>query len=85
MAIPYALASAITPGRGERAHFSFQGTLGPRGLPARLRPAARGGARRTTCRSVPMDDSIGCTQRGNTLPRGSNSVLDRDPEARHRR
>ncbi len=33
-------------------------------------------------RPVPMADSIHCTERGDTLPRGSNSVLDEDPEAR---
>ena len=33
----------------------------------------------------PADDRMGCTQRGTTLPRGSNSELDRDPEGRHTR
>ena len=80
VAVPYALASALTPGRDERAHFSYQGSLSPR-------PCRQGYVPPENWRSpnnlhpVPMDDDIHCTERGDVLPRGSNSVLDRDPEA----
>jgi phospholipid/cholesterol/gamma-HCH transport system substrate-binding protein len=82
--IPYALASAITPGRGERAHFAFQGTQDPKVCERGYVPARRWRSPHDTS-YAPMDDRIGCTQRGNTLPRGSNSELDRDPGGRHRR
>ncbi len=84
VAMPYALASAITPGRGERAHFAFMGTADPRVCERGYVPPRRWRSPHDlTFRA--MSDAIGCTQRGNTLPRGSNSVLDPDPEARHRR
>jgi phospholipid/cholesterol/gamma-HCH transport system substrate-binding protein len=82
--IPYALASAITPGRGERAHFSFQGTQDPKVCEQGYTPARRWRSPHDTSYR-PADDRMGCTQRGNTLPRGSNSELDRDPEGRHTR
>ncbi len=84
VAIPYALASAITPGRGERAHFAFQGTSDPPVCQRGYVPPRKWRSPHDTS-FKPMDDSVGCTRRGNTLPRGSNSVLDGDPEARHRR
>lgn len=84
VAIPYALASAITPGRGERAHFAFQGTSDPAVCERGYVPPRRWRSPHDLS-FAPMDGSIGCTQRGNTLPRGSNSVLDGDPETRHRR
>ena len=80
VAIPYALASALTPGRDERAHFSYQGSLTPR-------PCRQGYVPPERWRSphnldpVPMDDAIHCEERGGVLPRGSNSELDEDPEA----
>ena len=67
------------------------GRTSPSRAPPTPRSASAATSRRARWRSphnlsnVSMDDSIGCTQRGNTLPRGSNSVLDGDPEARHRR
>lgn len=82
--IPYALASAITPGRGGRAHFEFQGTQDPKVCQQGYVSARRWRSPHDTS-FTPMDDRIGCTQRGGTLPRGSNSELDRDPEGRHRR
>ena len=80
VALPYALASALTPGRDERAHFSYQGSLSPR-------PCREGYVPPERWRSphdldpVPMDDSLHCKERGGVLPRGSNSELDEDPEA----
>lgn len=77
VALPYALASALTPGRGERAHFSYQGTLDPR-------PCRQGYVPPDRWRSphdldpVPMDDSLHCKERGGVLPRGSNSELDEE-------
>ena len=77
VALPYALASALTPGREERAHFSYQGTLDPR-------PCRQGYVPPERWRSphdlepVPMDDSHHCTERGGVLPRGSNSELDEE-------
>jgi phospholipid/cholesterol/gamma-HCH transport system substrate-binding protein len=82
--IPYALASAITPGRGERAHFAFEGTQDPKVCERGYTPPRRWRSPHDTS-FKPMDDRFGCTQRGNTLPRGSNSELDRDPEGRHTR
>lgn len=82
--IPYALASAITPGRGARAHFAFQGTSDPKVCERGYVPPRRWRSPHDTS-YTPMDDRLGCTQRGNTLPRGSNSELDRDPEGRHTR
>ena len=82
--IPYALASAITPGRGERAHFAFEGTQDPKVCERGYTPPRRWRSPHDTS-SAPMDDRFGCTQRGVTLPRGSNSELDRDPEGRHTR
>ena len=84
VAIPYALASAITPGRGERAHFAFQGTSDPAVCQEGYVPPRRWRSPHDLTFQA-MSDAIGCARRGNTLPRGSNSVLDRDPEARHRR
>ena len=81
--IPYALASAITPGRDERAHFSFQGTQEPQVCRRGYVPARQWRSPHDTSYE-PMDDRIGCTQRGTTLPRGSNSELDRDPQGRVR-
>ena len=81
VALPYALASALTPGRGERAHFSYQGSPDPR-------PCRQGYVPPGRWRSphdldpVPMDDETHCTERGGVLPRGSNSVLDEEPSGR---
>jgi phospholipid/cholesterol/gamma-HCH transport system substrate-binding protein len=82
--IPYALASAITPGRGERAHFAFEGTQDPKVCERGYTPPRRWRSPHDTS-YAPMDDRFGCTQRGTTLPRGSSSELDRDPEGRHTR
>jgi phospholipid/cholesterol/gamma-HCH transport system substrate-binding protein len=82
--IPYALASAITPGRGERAHFSVQGTQDPKVCERGYTPPRRWRSPHDTS-YAPMPDRYGCTQRGDTLPRGSNSELDRDPEGKHTR
>jgi phospholipid/cholesterol/gamma-HCH transport system substrate-binding protein len=82
--IPYALASAITPGRGERAHFAFEGTQDPKVCERGYTPPRRWRSPHDTS-YTPMDDRFGCTQRGTTLPRGSGSELDRDPEGRHTR
>ncbi len=82
--VPYALASAITPGRGERAHFAFEGTQDPKVCERGYTPPRRWRSPHDTS-FAPMDDRFGCTQRGDTLPRGSNSELDRDPEGRHTR
>ncbi len=84
VAIPYALASAITPGRGERAHFAFQGTSDPAVCERGYVPPRKWRSPHDLS-FAPMDDSTTCTERGDTLPRGSNSVLDRDPDARQAR
>jgi phospholipid/cholesterol/gamma-HCH transport system substrate-binding protein len=75
VALPYALASALTPGRGERAHFAYQGSTEPRPCRQGYVPPGRW---RTPhdLKPVPMSDSLHCTERGGVLPRGSNSELD---------
>ena len=75
VALPYALASALTPGRDERAHFSYQGTLDPRPCRQGYVPPSRWRSPHDL-RPVPMDDSLHCKERGGVLPRGSNSELD---------
>lgn len=77
VALPYALASALTPGRGERAHFSYQGTLEPRPCREGYVPPGRWRSPHDL-EPVPMDDDHHCTERGDVLPRGSNSELDED-------
>ncbi len=77
VARPYALASALTPGRGERAHFSFQGTLEPRPCREGYVPPGRWRSPHDL-EPVPMSDELHCTERGGVLPRGSNSELDED-------
>jgi phospholipid/cholesterol/gamma-HCH transport system substrate-binding protein len=77
VALPYALASALTPGRGERAHFAYQGSLEPRPCRDGYVPPARWRSPHDLL-PVPMDDGLHCTERGGVLPRGSNSELDED-------
>jgi phospholipid/cholesterol/gamma-HCH transport system substrate-binding protein len=77
VALPYALASALTPGREERAHFSFQGTLEPRPCREGYVPPGRWRSPHDL-EPVPMTDDLHCTERGGVLPRGSNSELDED-------
>ena len=77
VALPYALASALTPGRGKRAHFAYQGSMEPR--PCREGYVPQGRWRSPhDLQPVPMDDRLRCTERGGVLPRGSNSELDED-------
>lgn len=78
VALPYALASALTPGRGGRAHFSFQGAQEPRPCREGYVPPGRWRSPHDL-EPVPMDDSQHhCTERGGVLPRGSNSELDEE-------
>ncbi len=77
VALPYALASALTPGRDERAHFSYQGSMEPRPCREGYVPPDRWRSP-YDLRPVPMDDRLHCTERGGVLPRGSNSELDED-------
>ena len=77
VALPYALASALTPGRGERAHFAYQGSIEPRPCREGYVPPGRWRSPHDL-RPVPMGDRVRCTERGGVLPRGSNSELDKD-------
>lgn len=74
VAIPYALASAQTPGRDGRAHFALDDAQSP--APCRVGYVPAGKWRSPSDSTfIPLDDRIGCDEPLSVVPRGSASVL----------
>lgn len=79
VAIPWALASAQTPGRDGRAHFTFvSGHAGPGPCTEGYLPVERwrSPADRRFSR---LPDDIGCDEPVSSVPRGAESVHPRNP------
>ncbi|MGZ4447720.1 MAG: hypothetical protein ACXVEC_13355, partial [Nocardioides sp.] len=72
VAVPYALASAITPGRDGRAHFTFVGGSGPGPCRRGYLPVSRWRSPQDF-RYSRLPDSIGCHESG-SVPRGAQTV-----------
>ncbi|RYJ05427.1 MAG: MCE family protein [Actinomycetales bacterium] len=76
VALPYALASARTPGRDGLAHFSFVEALTPDPCRQGYVPAGRWRSPNDLTQA-PMSDDVGCAEARGTIPRGSASVSER--------
>lgn len=74
VALPYALASAQTPGRDGRAHFALDLSQDPAPCRVGYIPASqwRSPSDEST---VPLNNKIGCKEPLSVVPRGSASVL----------
>ncbi|BBH15739.1 ABC transporter substrate-binding protein [Nocardioides baekrokdamisoli] len=72
VALPWALASAQTPGRNGLAHFTFVGTSDPAACQQGYIPPSRWRSALDSTRSA-VPPTIGCTQPG-AVPRGAASV-----------
>ena len=73
VAIPYALASAITPGRDGRAHFTFVGATGPGPCRRGYLPVSRWKSPQDPRHSI-LPADIGCHESSSSVPRGAQTV-----------
>ena len=74
--LPYALASARTPGRDGLAHFSFVEALTPDPCRKGYVPAGQWRSPNDLTQAA-MSDDVGCAEARGTIPRGSASVSER--------
>ncbi len=73
VAMPYALASAITPGRDGRAHFTFVGGTGPGPCRQGYLPVSEWRSPADFHYSI-LPDDIGCHESDSSLPRGAQTL-----------
>ena len=73
VAMPYALASAITPGRDGRAHFTFVGGTGPGPCRQGYLPVTEWRSPADPTFSI-LPDDIGCHEADSSVPRGAQTV-----------
>ncbi|AXT83933.1 ABC transporter substrate-binding protein [Aeromicrobium sp. A1-2] len=76
VALPWALASAQTPGREGRAHFGLALAQDPAVCQEGYVPVSEWRAARDTTH-VPAPDSLGCDEAAPSVPRGSPAVIGR--------
>lgn len=78
VAVPWALASAQTPGRDEQAHFVLALAQKPDVCRKGYVPSSQWRSPQDTS-TAPVTDDIGCAEGAPTLPRGVPRVLEKAP------